>query len=109
MFTASGLVLLTLPHALETSCSHVFIQALLLHGSLPEDEQTSTLSFGESASSEQQLVTLTVILLLCMSHIQSVMVMTYTFYCAIEDFNSQSSGPEYGRVFRSEGNLNCWT
>ncbi|XP_056099130.1 dixin-A [Rhinichthys klamathensis goyatoka] len=32
------------------------LQALLLHGSLPEDEQTSTLSFGESTSSEQQLI-----------------------------------------------------
>ncbi len=59
MFTASGLVLLTVPlGALETSCSLYtsFIQALLLHGSLPEDEQTSTLSFGDSTSSEQQLV-----------------------------------------------------
>ncbi|KTG02024.1 hypothetical protein cypCar_00029593 [Cyprinus carpio] len=32
------------------------LQALLLHGSLPEDEQTSTLSFGDSTSSEQQLI-----------------------------------------------------
>lgn len=47
-------------------------------------------------------------MLLCMSHIQSIMVMTYPFYSAIEDFNPQSPGPEYGGVFRSEGNLNCW-
>ncbi|XP_056613723.1 dixin-A [Triplophysa dalaica] len=33
------------------------LQALLLHGSLPEDEQTSTLSFGDcGANSEQQLI-----------------------------------------------------
>ncbi|XP_065137453.1 dixin-A isoform X1 [Paramisgurnus dabryanus] len=33
------------------------LQALLLHGSLPEDQQTSTLSFGDSgANSEQQLI-----------------------------------------------------
>ncbi|XP_051963736.1 dixin-A isoform X1 [Xyrauchen texanus] len=33
------------------------LQALLLHGSLPEDEQTSTMSFGDSAiNSEQQLI-----------------------------------------------------
>ncbi|KAI2656153.1 Dixin-A [Labeo rohita] len=32
------------------------LQALLLHGSLPEDEQTSTLSFGDSTNSEQQLI-----------------------------------------------------
>ncbi|XP_073718827.1 dixin-A isoform X3 [Misgurnus anguillicaudatus] len=33
------------------------LQALLLHGSLPEDQQTSTLSFGDSGvNSEQQLI-----------------------------------------------------
>lgn len=33
------------------------LQALLLHGSLPEDEQTSTLSFGDCGlNSEQQLI-----------------------------------------------------
>ncbi|KTF90381.1 hypothetical protein cypCar_00011272 [Cyprinus carpio] len=39
----------------ETRKMMTRLQALLLHGSLPEDEQTSTLSFGESTSSEQQL------------------------------------------------------
>ncbi len=44
-----------------------------------------------------------------MSHLQSIMViMTYLFYPAIEDFNPQSSGPEYGGVLRSEGKLNRW-
>uniref|UniRef100_A0A8C1SQI3 DIX domain containing 1a n=1 Tax=Cyprinus carpio TaxID=7962 RepID=A0A8C1SQI3_CYPCA len=40
----------------ETRKMMTRLQALLLHGSLPEDEQTSTLSFGESTSSEQQLI-----------------------------------------------------
>ncbi|XP_026082950.1 dixin-A-like, partial [Carassius auratus] len=40
----------------ETRKMMTRLQALLLHGSLPEDEQTSTLSFGDSTSSEQQLI-----------------------------------------------------
>ncbi len=42
-----------------------------------------------------------------MSHLKSIMVINiYLFYPAIEDFNPQSSGPEYGGVLRSEGKLN---
>lgn len=92
---------------------------MLLHGSLPEDEQTASL-FGDSIiNAEQQLVTylhaknfdaFADYFVIDKNFITSFHVIfktdyTYSFYFLLvcSDINSQSPGSEHGRVLGSEG------